>query len=592
MVSKSDLPELDDPGNVSQLGAKFTAIGMLNKSIIDEAKYGWTNVAASYQAPEGGQVQQVFQTPAEAATGLEQRTKNVQDALDSYAQTLSDLEREKAQIESEIDAANAKYEEALAMPETVEEPDPDNEGETREKFNEERERALAEAQRMLDAAQRAVDLFKLKVQQADRDLANSILAETINPNTGEAAWSGVLGGSFFKGIFDAIIGMPKLVVGTVRFNVTDLWNHRGDLKNYFFGEGSGSHRQFWLQMAPMMFPIPGMQSLAAAGTAQALAPSIQAGVRDGSIANGAYTAFDWATDNAYDALAGKADPSAAIHGEAWLRKWATETAHDPAYTLGGLAPTVVTGGLSVELKAGSVVAKKLTKPGEKAVRKGLDDAVKKAYEDPMRESFNNGIYDSLKEAYGSPGEQGAAPSAPAPAPAPTEQPAPAPTEQPAPAPAPAPAAPTPAPAPAPVAPAPVAPAPAPAPVDQPAPAPVAPAPAPAPRSSTRSQQSMESTAMRCARLLTTPKVLPRTGLTRHTRTSLPRTPRLSSSFRRTRCKSHSVSSPESVFGIELRRLSGLRPLYSQKFAPCSNRSCLGVRFYELPRIRSVQIALR
>ena len=488
MVSKSDLPELDDPGTVSQLGAKFVAIGMLNKSIIDEAKYGWTDIATSYQAPESGKVQRAFHTPSEAADELERRTKKVGDALDSYSNTLSDLHTEKAQIESDIDAANAKYAEAMAMPEKVEEPDPDNPGETIEKDNEEREQALAEANQMIAAAEAAVQVFKFKVQQEDRSLADSIGAETINPNTGEAAWSNFAGGSLFKGIFDGIIGMPKFIVGTVRLNVSDVWNHRHDLKNFFFGPDGARHRQFWLQAGTLLAP-PGMGGvLGTFGATQAAAPAIAKGAQDGSLKQGALTAVKWVNENLQDAVMGPAAPSVYIHGEAWLRKWGTETAHDPAYTIGGLAPTVVTGGLSVELKAGSVVAKKLTKPGEKAVKKGLDDAVKKAYEDPMRDAFNNGIYDSVKEAYGSQGEQGAAPSAPAPAPAPAEQPAPAPAPA-APAPAPAPVAPAPAPAPvAPApAPAPVAPAPAPAPVapapapvDQPAPAPVAPAPAPAP----------------------------------------------------------------------------------------------------------------
>lgn len=52
MVSKSDLPELDDPAAVSQLGARFASIGMLNKSIIDEAKYGWTNTQPPMKPPK------------------------------------------------------------------------------------------------------------------------------------------------------------------------------------------------------------------------------------------------------------------------------------------------------------------------------------------------------------------------------------------------------------------------------------------------------------------------------------------------------------------------------------------------------------
>ncbi|MDU1123623.1 MAG: hypothetical protein E7A10_08040, partial [Dermabacter sp.] len=102
MVSKSDLPDLDDPDNVSQLAAKFTSIGMLNKSIIDEAKGGWTRIATSYEAPETGKVQRAFHTPSEAADELERRTKKVGDALDSYSNTLSDLHIEKSQIESDI----------------------------------------------------------------------------------------------------------------------------------------------------------------------------------------------------------------------------------------------------------------------------------------------------------------------------------------------------------------------------------------------------------------------------------------------------------------------------------------------------------
>ena len=478
MVSKSDLPELDDPGTVSQLGAKFTAIGMLNKSIIDEAKYGWTDIATSYEAPESGKVERAFHTPSEAADELERRTKKVGDALDSYSNTLSDLHTEKAQIEADIDAANAKYAEAQAMPETVEEPDPDNPGETIEKDNEERKQALAEANKMIAAAEAAVQAFKFKVQQEDRALANSIAAETINPNTGEAAWSNFAGGSFFKGLFDAIIGMPRIIVGTVRLNVSDVWNHRHDLKDFFFGPDGARHRQFWLQMGTLLAP-PGMGgALGAIGTTGAAAPAIAKGAQDGSLKQGAFTAVKWVDENMKDAVLGPAAPSAYIHGEAWLRKWGTETAHDPAYTIGGLAPTVVTGGLSVEMKAGQVIVKNLTRPGDKAVKKGLNDAAKKAYEDPAREAFNNGIYESLKEAYGSQGEQTAAPSTPAP----TDQPAPAPAPAaPAPAPAPAPAAPAPAPAPVAPAPAPAAPAPAPAPVaPAPAPAPVAPAPAPAP----------------------------------------------------------------------------------------------------------------
>ena len=481
MVSKSDLPELDDPAAVSQLGARFASIGMLNKSIIDEAKYGWTNIAASYEAPETGQVQRVFQSPAEAAAELEERTKAIGDRLDSYASTLADLEKEKAQIEAQIDAANSAYEHAISLPETKEEPDPNNPEETRETINEEREKALDEAQKLLDAAQTAVNAFKRKVHREDRALANDLGAQTINTHTRESAKSGWLNGSFFKGIIDGIIGIPKIAVATLRFNAFNVWDHRDDLKSYFFGEGGASRRQYWLTTFGLLNPAIG-----AAAAANALPSAVSAtrqGFESGAVQENSYKAFEWGTGNVFDTMSG-VSPSAAMHSEAWLRKWGTETAHDPAYTLGGLAPTVVTGGLSVELKAGSVVAKSLVKPGSKGFKKGMSDTLKKAYEDPLRNSFNYGVYNSAVDAYNS-GENHADAPAPAPAPAPAAPapapaaPAPAPAPA-APAPAPAPAAPVPAPAPVAPAPAPTAPAPAPAPVDQPAPAPVAPAPAPAP----------------------------------------------------------------------------------------------------------------
>ncbi|ANP26646.1 hypothetical protein DAD186_00870 [Dermabacter vaginalis] len=474
MISAADLPELDDPTRVSALAENFGALGEGTNTIISEADASWTSIASSYKAPESTDVQRVFRTPSEVSQNLASKTKELQGHLEDYSQKLSEFEKEKKKLESDIAEVEQLYADAKAMDEYVEEPDPSNPGETRREENPERAKAMEEARSREDEVAAAIADFKRRVQQADASLSQQLLVGTFGKHTGETALSNFLNGSLVMGALEGAIDLPKIMLLTLKVNAVNVWKHRDNLWSYFMD----NKLQALGHLAPSQF-----------GAIAIFGNFLRKNSDDNTYLGGAR----WFHQNARDLALYGAMPSIATHGIAWVGGGAVSVAHDPAKEIGKLVPTIFLGGASVELKATGVTAKEFKGVGSKSIKQGLKDASAKPFKDVPREAFNHGIYGSLKEhfsedAAGRGTASSPAPSAPQPAPtphSPVPTPAPAPSPQHAPVPTPhvepAPPSLSPQPSPGPQA------APAPQPIPAPAPTPVddapvlAPVPAPAPK---------------------------------------------------------------------------------------------------------------
>ncbi|ANP26649.1 hypothetical protein DAD186_00900 [Dermabacter vaginalis] len=486
MVSTSDLPELDDPATVEELGDCFLSIGERTKTVVADSSAAWTGVIRGYYSPEDWKVHSSFQTPKAIAENLATKTSEFKDNLVEYAGQLRDFETRKEELEREIDDANDELDAAEAMEDEIEESDPDSPSGTRMVPNPEKPPAVLAAQIRIENVEREVAAFKREVNRADRALARKFATGTFGLHTLSQMVSDFESLGALRGAVGALAGTLKLVLGTVKISTKTVWDHKEDIANFF------------------LHPVDSGKKVRSLFTKENAEPALQ-----------------WASETVFD-LEHDITPSFVSHGLAWMGGGVVTIAHQPATEAGSLSPVLFTSGGSLGVKVTGDVAKGGFKVlADKSEDKIKKDLKKKVTGDPAQEAFNNGVTGSLGEAYDSeigpedlpdlepmapapegpepPHEDsaptGALPTPPAPpshsnggsepAPEPTPEPAPEPTPEPAPEPAPAPV--VDAPAPAPVvntpAPAPVvnAPTPAPAPiVEDPAPAPVADNPAPAP----------------------------------------------------------------------------------------------------------------
>ena len=374
MLDKSSLPDLDNPAAVEAVAEQFGSIGQKTESIISSVSSGWVNVTEAYRAPEEISVSIAFRTPTEIAENLQSETNDLKGHIEDYAAKLTSFEGTKAGLETEIDAVNAELQAAYELDDTKTVPDPANEGETIEVPNEEKQRLVAAAEAHEAAVQAAMTAFEREVDTADSTLAGQLFRATFGMNTIEQIVDGLANLSFVKGAFNGLIDLPKLAFNDASIKIKDIWNHRHQIVDILKHPDKMKDPETWNFVTKYL---------------------------DLEFVN---DTLGFLEDNVDDTFRGL-DPSMARHGKAFLITESAKIAHDPAYTLGELAPTVVTGGASVEIKTAlgasrmlkkanraelaTFKVKKLKRFGEKGTKDGLKDAGKK---------FGKDLYKDTKEA--------------------------------------------------------------------------------------------------------------------------------------------------------------------------------------------------
>ncbi|MDU4924108.1 hypothetical protein [Dermabacter sp.] len=170
MISVADLPDIDNPESVRQLGSDIKFIGSRAADLMGSAVEIWSGLHITYSAPEASKLHRAMQQPSEIASELQKSTSEAQKNLDDYADKLHGFEKRKESLKGEILAALADLSYAQSLPETVTKTDAD--GETQEEPNAEREAKIAEAERELDRLAREVERLRDDLKTADSDLAS------------------------------------------------------------------------------------------------------------------------------------------------------------------------------------------------------------------------------------------------------------------------------------------------------------------------------------------------------------------------------------------------------------------------------------
>ncbi|QEU10945.1 hypothetical protein [Dermabacter vaginalis] len=170
MISVADLPDIDSPETVRQLGADIKWIGSRSADLMGSATEIWSGLRNTYSAPEASKLHAAMRQPDEIASELQKSTSEAQKNLDDYADKLHDFEKRKESLKGEILAALADLSYAQSLPETVTKTDAD--GETHEEPNAEREAKIAEAEQELDRLAREVERLRDDLKAADSDLAS------------------------------------------------------------------------------------------------------------------------------------------------------------------------------------------------------------------------------------------------------------------------------------------------------------------------------------------------------------------------------------------------------------------------------------
>lgn len=170
MISVADLPDIDNPESVRQLGSDINFIGSRAADLMGSAVEIWSGLHNTYSAPEASKLHRAMQQPDEIASELQKSTSEAQKNLDDYADKLHDFEKRKESLKGEILAALADLSYAQSLPETVTKTDAD--GETHEEPNAEREAKIAEAEQELDRLAREVERLRDDLKAADSDLAS------------------------------------------------------------------------------------------------------------------------------------------------------------------------------------------------------------------------------------------------------------------------------------------------------------------------------------------------------------------------------------------------------------------------------------
>ena len=174
MISVADLPDIDSPETVRQLGADIKWIGSRAADLMGSATEVWSGLRNTYSAPEASKLHAAMRQPNEIASELQRSTSEAKKNLDEYADKLSDFEKRKESLKRDIESALADLSYAESLPETVTETDAD--GETHEEPNTERDALIAAAERKLSELAAEVEKLRGDLKDADSDLASRFLS--------------------------------------------------------------------------------------------------------------------------------------------------------------------------------------------------------------------------------------------------------------------------------------------------------------------------------------------------------------------------------------------------------------------------------
>lgn len=174
MISVADLPDIDSPETVRQLGADIKWIGSRAADLMGSATEIWSGLRNTYSAPEASKLHAAMRQPNEIASELQRSTSEAKKNLDEYADKLSDFEKRKESLKRDIESALADLSYAESLPETVTETDAD--GETHEVPNTERDALIAAAERKLSELAAEVEKLRGDLKDADSDLASRFLS--------------------------------------------------------------------------------------------------------------------------------------------------------------------------------------------------------------------------------------------------------------------------------------------------------------------------------------------------------------------------------------------------------------------------------
>ena len=115
-----NVPEIENSATVTSGAAEIRAAGKSVNQKMRNTSSTWQPIRGQYNAPEDGQVHHAMRTPEEMAVEIETSAGKVADGLDSYATTLSSLEKRRNQLLADIkDYESAKAVADLSDPTVV-----------------------------------------------------------------------------------------------------------------------------------------------------------------------------------------------------------------------------------------------------------------------------------------------------------------------------------------------------------------------------------------------------------------------------------------------------------------------------------------
>lgn len=116
-LSTADLPDLDSPDAVEQLGTDLATQGGKVADIAGGVKSTWQGLTSSYDAPEDTMVHSAMDKPDTTADDLKADSETVKSALHTYAEKIREFERRKTELKGKIETANQKWADANALEE-------------------------------------------------------------------------------------------------------------------------------------------------------------------------------------------------------------------------------------------------------------------------------------------------------------------------------------------------------------------------------------------------------------------------------------------------------------------------------------------
>ncbi|WP_065247049.1 hypothetical protein [Dermabacter vaginalis] len=374
MVSVADLPDLDNPTEVDSLADALDNIAQDTKSIVGEAGMVWATMDPVWMSPESSLVQVAMVNPIQIAEEIYDRNTQRAADLRAYADELEKLTDEKSKLEAQIESAIAALEAAEQLPDTVPEENPSGEGEPQQVPNPEKERQLAAAHQAIAAAELAVSLFLMRVQTADRALAAKFTAASFGPHTVSSAFGKYVNGSFFDGLSDAVFGILKLQWRNRKLKLIDALKYSKNGTEFFFRAAAIPLEELIVR------PYQNQKRFFFGGGINALGRGV------------------WRNYLDFINPDPEVQPSVVRHTAAWLTGGAVTIAHDPARTVGELAPTAFTGGGKVVIEKGGKLAYKNFKVGSDGFSDSTKRVGKKLGTDVPQEALDQGLIGAYNEA--------------------------------------------------------------------------------------------------------------------------------------------------------------------------------------------------